>query len=112
MKSRAWFQAHVRWAVMVEGEGLRHWEEAVYLFLSEDRDRAFQRALEMGRSQEYVHQEARKWVETRLAEVVALDELALDQTEFKVELGSKKASEHLPFDHSFDPEGTIPPEML
>ena len=33
MKTKEWYQAHLRWAVMVEGkEGLRHWEESVYLF--------------------------------------------------------------------------------
>jgi hypothetical protein len=30
---------------MVEGRGIRHWEEGVYLFRSEDREAAFQRAL-------------------------------------------------------------------
>lgn len=97
---------------MVEGKGLRHWEEAVYLFISENRDRAFQRALEMGRRQECVHQEGRKWVETRLAEVVALDELAINGTEFKIELGIKEARERLPFEHIFDPEKAIPPAMF
>ena len=34
---------------MVDGkQGLRHWEEAVHIFLSEDREAAFQRALEIG----------------------------------------------------------------
>ncbi|MGA2578482.1 MAG: hypothetical protein ABSH24_20910, partial [Bryobacteraceae bacterium] len=33
---------------MVEGRGIRHWEEGVYLFRSEDREAAFQRALEIG----------------------------------------------------------------
>ena len=41
MNRQRWYYAHLRWAVMVEGkEGLRHWEEAVHVFLSDDRDTA------------------------------------------------------------------------
>jgi hypothetical protein len=44
MKRQQWYYAHLRWAVMVDGkEGLRHWEEAVHIFQSDDRDMAFQR---------------------------------------------------------------------
>ena len=33
MKPREWYQAEIRWAVMVEGkQGLREWEDAVYFF--------------------------------------------------------------------------------
>jgi hypothetical protein len=112
MKNQSWFQAHVRWGVMVNGKGLQHWEEAVYLLRSENRDRAFQRVLEIGHREEYVYQDGRKWVETRLAEIVALDELGIDRTEFKVELGSKKARERFPFEHNFDPAGAPPLELL
>ena len=48
VQGESWFQATIRWAVMVEGRGLRDWEEAVYLFRSEDYDSAFQRALAIG----------------------------------------------------------------
>ena len=27
MKMRQWYQARIRWAEMVEGRGIRHWEE-------------------------------------------------------------------------------------
>ena len=93
MSRQHWYYAHLRWAVMVEGkEGLRHWEEAVHIFLSEDRDKAFQRALEIGHQAEHSHDEGRRWVESRLAEVVRLDCLGADQTEFQVVLGSSKAT--------------------
>jgi hypothetical protein len=109
MNSQRWYYAHLRWAVMVEGkEGLRQWEEAVHIFLSEDRDAAFQRALEIGHQAELSHDEGRRWVESRLAEVVKLDSLGADQTEFQVGLGLSRATEHLPFDHMFDPEGAEP----
>jgi hypothetical protein len=48
MKARQWYRARIRWAEMVEGRGLRHWEEGHYLFCSEDRETAFRRALEIG----------------------------------------------------------------
>jgi hypothetical protein len=94
---------------MVEGkEGLRHWEEAVHIFQSDDRDMAFQRALEIGHQAECSHDEGRRWVESRLAQVVRLDCLGGDPTEFQVVLGSSKPTEHLPFEHMFDPEGNVP----
>jgi hypothetical protein len=56
---------------MVEGRGIRHWEEGVYLFRSEDREAAFQRALEIGEGgQSGGEEETRRrtrWVETRFA---------------------------------------------
>ena len=47
--AQSWFYAKVRLAVMVEGRGIRAWEEAGFLFRSEDFDSAFQRALAIGR---------------------------------------------------------------
>ena len=45
MSDRQWYQAEIQWAVMVEGkQGLRDWEESVYLFQAENRDAAFQKA--------------------------------------------------------------------
>ena len=97
MNRQQWYYAHLRWAVMAEGkEGLRHWEEAVHIFLSDDRDAAFQRALEIGHQAEHSHDEGRRWVESRLAQVVKLDCLGADQTEFQVVLGSSRATERLP----------------
>ena len=68
MKPREWYQAEIRWAVMEAGKrGLRGWEDAVYFFLSEDEDSAF------------------------------LQCLGSSPTEFAVHLGSRKATERLPF---------------
>jgi len=95
MNCRQWYYAQIRWAVMVDGkEGLRHWEEAVHIFLSENRETAFQRALEIGHQAERSHDEGRRWVESRLAQIVRLDRLGVNQTEFQVGLGSSKATEH------------------
>ena len=74
MNGKQWYYAQIRWAVMVEGkEGLRHWEEAVHIFLSENSETAFQRAIEIGHQAERSHDEGRRWVESRLAEIVRLD---------------------------------------
>ena len=49
-------------------------------------------------------------IATRLAEIVSLDYWGTDPSEFPLgPRGSQKATEHLPFDHVFDPEGAFPP---
>ena len=48
MKPRQWFQARLRWAVLEQGRGLDHWREAEHIFLSADRETAFQEALRIG----------------------------------------------------------------
>ena len=83
-------------------QGLREWKDAVHIFLSEDEQTAFQRALEIGRLGEDIHTEDRREVETRLAEIVRLDCLGSDRTQFEVRLGSSKAAERLPFEHVFN----------
>lgn len=111
MSERQWYRAEIQWAVMVEGkQGLRQWEESVYFFQSEDRDAAFQKALEIGRRDRHLdgHEEGRLWVERRLARVISLDEQGPNPTEFEIHLGTRKATERLPFEHEFDPEGTVP----
>jgi hypothetical protein len=109
MINKQWYYVQLRWAVMVEGkEGLRAWKEAVHIFLSENEQTAFQQALEIGRLGEDVHTEGRREVETRLAEVVRLDCLGSNQTQFQVRIGSSKATERLPFDHVFKPEEHMP----
>ena len=113
MKAQEWFRAHLRWAVMVEGqERLRRWEETVYIFLSEDSNAAFQQALQRGRQGERCYQEGRRWIDIQLAEIVTLDRLGTEQTEFEVSLGSKKPTEPLVFEQVFDPEGAFPPPMF
>ena len=109
MMSRQWYYAQLRWAVMAEGkEGLREWKEAVHIFLTEDQQTAFQLALKIGRLGEDIHTEGQTEVETRLAEVVRLDCLGSDRTQFEVKIGSSKATESLPFDHVFKPEQHMP----
>lgn len=102
MKSKDWFHAQIRWAVLQEGKrGLLYWKESAYLFRSEDHETAFQQALEMGRRHELIT--------TKLAEIVSLDRLGPSPTDLLFEACSEKATEYLPFDHVFDPEAAFPP---
>jgi hypothetical protein len=110
MKAKKWFHAQIRWAVLEEGKrGLRSWQESAYIFLSDDHETAFQQALDVGRRHESIHKEGRRVIATRLAKIVTLDSLGTDPSEFLVSAGSEKATEDLPFDHVFDPEGIFPP---
>ena len=111
MKTKEWFHAQIRWAVLEEGkQGLRSWEESAYIFLSENHEKAFQQALVMGRRHENIRKEGRRLVATKLAEIVSLDWYGANPSEFMlVSGGSQKATEYLPFDHIFDPESSFPP---
>lgn len=111
MSEKQWYRADIRWAVMVEGkEGLREWEESVYLFQSENRDAAFQKPLEIGRRDRHLddHDEGRRCVQKRLARIAVLEELGANPDEVEVYLGTRRAIERLPFEHEFNPEGTVP----
>jgi hypothetical protein len=80
MKPREWYRAEIRWALMEEGKrGLRAWEDAVYFFLSEDQDAAFQQALEIGWRERDGREEGRRWVEKRLAQIVSLQCMGVTQ---------------------------------
>jgi hypothetical protein len=110
---KQWYRADIQWAVMVEGkEGLREWEESVHLFQCEDRDSAFQKALEIGRRDRHLdgYLEGRRCrcVQKRLARIAVLEELGVNPGEIEVYLGTRRPTERLPFEHEFDPEGTVP----
>jgi hypothetical protein len=109
MNTKEWYRAHLRWAVMVEGkEGLRCWEQSIYMFLSADHTTAFQHALQIGRREESSHTEGRRWVEKRFAEVMQLDGCGIDLKEINVHWGAQKPEKPMPFDHVFKPEETTP----
>jgi hypothetical protein len=118
MKTRRWYRARIRWAEMVEGRGIRHWEEGLYLFRSQDREAAFRRALEIGEGgQSGGEEETRcrtRWVETRLAEVVALDclgpELTEEEEPLEVDWIRLPATEKIAFEHKFEPDKKAPTE--
>jgi hypothetical protein len=113
VKRQSWFRAKIRWALLVEGrEGLRCWEESIHIFQSQNRDTAFQHALQIGWKQQSCHTEGRRWVEKRLAQVATLDDLGEDLKDMEVIWYTEKPTEHLTFDHVFDPEGSKPDTMF
>ncbi len=116
-KPRQWFQARLRWAVLEERRGLDHWREAEHIFLSENRDTAFQEALRLGEAEEYSliptkEDKRAPTIDCRFAEIVYLEELGMGRTAFEVFLGDKKATERIAFDHDFDPAGRVPPPIF
>ncbi len=110
-KTREWFQTRLRWAVMEEGCGLFRWREAEHIFLSDNRETAFQEALRIGRSEEYSlfpDERNKVTIDCRFAEVVTLEELGTGCTAFQVYLGEREATERIGWDHMFDPEASVP----
>jgi hypothetical protein len=108
MQPRQWFQARLRWAVLEEGQGLCQWGEAEHIFLSEDREAAFQEALRLGYAGEYSliptpDQKDAPTIDCRFAEVEYLEELGTGRAAFEVYLGEKPAREGIGFEHEFDP---------
>jgi hypothetical protein len=118
MKTLQWYRARIRWAEMVEGRGIRHWEEGLYLFRSENREAAFRRALEIGEGGQSGGEEGGRrlrWVETRLAEVVTLDCLGGElKEEEPLELHWIRlpATEKIAFQHRFEPAKKVPGNSL
>jgi hypothetical protein len=120
MNKRQWYRARIRWAEMVEGTGIRNWEEGWYLFRSESREAAFQRALEIGEggqsgeTEETLRRRRRveTWVETRLAEVVTLDclgpEIGEEEEPLEVHWLRFPAREQIAFEHRFEPGKKLP----
>ena len=111
-----WFQARLRWATMQEGHGLNHWTEAEHIFLSKNRQTAFQEAIRLGFQQERSLippvKRGGPIIDCRFAEVIYLQNLGTSPTSFEVYLGEKEATERIGFDHQFDPEGRVPPPMF
>jgi hypothetical protein len=115
MKPRQWFQARLRWAVLEEGRGLEHWRQAEHIFLSEDREAAFQEALRIGYAGEYSpapDQKPAPSFDCRFAEVEYLEELGMGRTSFEVYLGEEPAREAIGSDHEFDPAAHVPDPIL
>lgn len=110
-QSSTWFSACLRRVCVIEGQGAVEAWDGVFLVQAADRERAFARALEIGRSKEetYVNgdDEPVVWL---FAEVLTLDQIRtdLDGAEIfsvvsRVPPGGKSASEH-----AFSPEESTP----
>ena len=83
VQRQQWFQARLRWAVMEEDQGLTHWREEEHIFLSENRELAFQEALRIGYAEEssLIPNESDDLpvIDYRFAEVVYLEEQGCDR---------------------------------
>ena len=109
------YQARLRWAVMQEGHGLDHWREVEHIFQSDSREAAFEEALRIGRSQEYVitpDRPAGPSLEYRLAEVVYPEEHGTAPAGFTIPLAPQPATERIGFEHEFNPESGMPEPAL
>jgi hypothetical protein len=114
---RQWFEARLRWAVLDEKQGLTHWREAEHIFLSEDRDTAFQEALRIGYAGEFsvfptMEDKRAPTFDCRFAKVESLEELGMERTAFTVDIGEKPGHEAFGFDHEFDPAAHMPEASL
>jgi|HubBroStandDraft_4_1064222.scaffolds.fasta_scaffold1658952_1 hypothetical protein len=120
MKKRQWYRARIQWAEMVEGRGIRNWKEGLYLFRSENREAAFQRALAIGEGGQSGEEEqtrrGTRWVETRLAAVLILDCLGPELSEYEEPLEVHRiqwpAKQKIAFDHRFEPDKKPPISLL
>jgi hypothetical protein len=120
MKRKPWYRARIQWAEMVEGRGIRHWEERLYLFRSSDREAAFRRALEIGRDEQSVQEErtrrGTRRVETRLAAVLTLDCVGSELSEHEGPLercrSRRPATQKIAFEHHFEPDKKTPIALL
>jgi len=113
MMEREWFHAQIRLAVMEDSKrGLPSWEGSAYLFRSEDHETAFKQAIAEDRRREHFSKPGRHRIAVRLAKIVTLDRLGSEVTEFLAPWVSEKPTEHLAFDHIFEPDGALPPRCF
>jgi Domain of unknown function (DUF4288) len=110
-----WFSTRIRLACIVEQKGLRRFMDSIYVFRSIDFDDAFQRAIEIGRSQEKSYSnDADELVEWRLKEIISLDLIrpqSVDGAEVYSEPVEPAASDFL-IDYAFHPEDSNPTQTL
>jgi len=114
MRRRQWYRARIAWV----GDGGRARDSPLgrgrVPVPQEDREAAFQRALEIGEGgQSGGEEETRRctrWVETRLAEVTTLECLGdeLDDEPLEVQWVRLPATERIAFDHKFEPAKKAP----
>src|SRR5271157_4406264 len=107
MTKGKWFSAKLRFAVLIETEGLVRYADSLHLFRSREFDQAFKRALEIGRNNEqsYLNGDGHKVV-WKLERIVTLDIVrarSLDGAEVYSEFVSA-ADPNLPVEHTFSPE--------
>lgn len=108
--NKEWYKARLRWAEMADRDGLRSWQDSIYLLRAEDPDTAFQQALEIGRRRQAGHDEDGQYVGLRFADVVTLDPLGPElPNELEVAWARRPTKQPLPDRYQFEPERRVPP---
>jgi hypothetical protein len=115
MIREAWFSARLRFAILIETQGLAQYSDSVYVFRSSDFETAFQKALEIGRAGERAYANgAGQRVEWKLAEVISIDIVRADSLD-----GAEVYSEpvwgsdpSLSLEHEFHPELSMPNQTV
>jgi hypothetical protein len=100
MNGETWFSTRLRFAIIIESQGLVRYSDSVYLLSAADFDSAFQRALVIGQKNQRQYENAdRQQVVWKFAEVLALDVIRADSLD-----GAEVYSEPVP---AVDPSWTI-----
>ncbi len=115
MTNETWFSSKLRLGVIIEGLGLVHYSDSLYLFKASDFEAAFKKALEIGRrnEQSYGNGDSQRVV-WKLAEVVSLDIMRAESLE-AAEIYSESVSGSdatLGIDHTFHPEQSSPNQTV
>lgn len=107
MTDETWFSTRLRFAIIIETQGLVRYSDSVYIFRATDFETAFQRALETGQEnrREYMNADGQQVV-WKLAEVLALDIIRAESLD-----GAEVYSEPVPgAEPSWTIEQTLHPE--
>lgn len=110
-----WFSSRIRFAVIVQDEGLVRYSDSVYLLMAADFDAAFKRAIEIGRGHEteYLNADNQR-VAWKVAEVLSLDMIQTDSLD-GAEVYSEPAEGIEPswtIDRAFNPEVSRPTQTI
>ena len=116
MQDTHWFSAKVRLVCLIELTGAVRYMDSIYVFRSADFQTAFQRALDLGKSQErsYLNADQKKVI-WKLAEIISLDMItaeSLDGVEVYSEPADLTPGEAISIDVALHPERSQPTQTL
>lgn len=115
MSEMQWFSTKIRLACIIDQKGLKRFMDSIYVFRGTDFDDAFQKALDIGRSQEKSYlNDAAELVVWRLKEIISLDLIgpqSLDGAEVYSEPVELTLSD-FPGNNAFRPEESHPTQTL
>ena len=115
MEKHNWFSSKVRLICFIEGLGATEYLDSVFLFLDQDFETAFQKALELGKSLENsYHNGDQKKVSWKLKEIISLDMInkeSLDGVEVYSEPIEINLDENI-VEMTLHPENSMPTQTL